>query len=445
MRTILTLMRKDFANFFRDRTAVTLTFLIPIVLIYIFGFVFGVNRKDSGPNGIRLAVVNESSNPVAKKIVDSLSQDKAFHVVTKTEDGQPERLLTEADLRPLMRRDEFRYAVILPKDLLAETGIGVHLKIFSNPRNEIENQTVQGLLQRNLFASAPELLGQSLQASARQFIGDARLQKFNDQLATAIANTFGGDKEAIQQRIASGNFGFGNLGGSSSSSSGGGAADFVSRLIHIDTEQVVGQQVKNPGATRVVGGWAVMFLLFALSASAAAFFNEKKAGLFIRLLSAPVHRSQLLWSRFGFGVILGLFQLTMLFFAGYLLYGIDLFSNFVNLLLVCLAAAMACTAVGMLLASLSPSAEAAQGLSSFVILVMSATGGAWFPVSFMPEFMQHVAKFTVVYWAMEGFAEVLWSHLSFVDLLPTLGVLLGISAGVMALAIWFFKRRRLFE
>src|SRR6185369_11431980 len=101
MRTILTLMRKDFANFFRDKTAVLITFLIPVVLIYIFGSVFGINRKDGGPSNIRLAVVNESPNPAAAKLVDALRKEKTFHVITNYEGSTPERPLVESDLKPL--------------------------------------------------------------------------------------------------------------------------------------------------------------------------------------------------------------------------------------------------------------------------------------------------------------------------------------------------------
>jgi ABC-2 type transport system permease protein len=99
----------------------------------------------------------------------------------------------------------------------------------------------------------------------------------------------------------------------------------------------------------------------------------------------------------------------------------------------------------MLIASVSSSPEAAQGLSTFVVLTMSACGGAWFPVSFMPQFMQQIAKFTVTYWAMDGFAQVLWAGKSFVQILPTLGILAAITIGVMAVALWRFNRGRLFE
>ena len=77
--------------------------------------------------------------------------------------------------------------------------------------------------------------------------------------------------------------------------------------------------------------------------------------------------------------------------------------------------------------------------------MMSAVGGAWFPISFMPDFIQTIAKFTIVYWSMEGFAQVLWAGDSFVEILPTVGILTGIAAGVMAVAIWRFNKGRMFE
>jgi ABC-2 type transport system permease protein len=445
MHTILTLIRKDFANFWRDKTAVALTFLVPIALIYIFGQVFGLNRKDIGPTGVRLAVVNESEHPAAKRLVTALGEDKAFRIVTKFTEAGGERALREADVRSLMRQDEFRYALILPRNLIATDRVGVHFKILSNPRNDIESQTVLGLLQRSLLVAAPELLGQSLQSQAHRFLGDARWQEFNSGLATAVANAFGGDKEAIQKQIASGQFLPGNNAAGGAGNNTPAARDALADLIHFENEQVAGKSLKNPGASRLVGGWAIMFLMFALSAAAAAFFDEKKAGLFQRLLSAPVHRWQLLWSRYLYGVILGVAQLILLFFTGRLLYGIEVMSYFGNLLLVCAAAAAACTSLGMLIAAFSPSSAAANGLASFVILIMSAVGGAWFPVSFMPEFMQHLAKFTVVFWSVEGFTRVLWDHFSFVELLPTLGILLAIAAGIMSLAVWRFNRSRIFE
>ena len=470
MHPVLVLVRKDFTPFFRNKAAVSLTFIIPFVMIWLFGLVFGVNRKDSGPSGIPVAVVNASANPAAAKLVDALRAEKSFHVITTT-DAPAQRPLTEADLRPMMQAPgaRFRFALVIPDDLVSAEQFGVKIKILANPRNEIETQTVNGLLQKTLFTNVPQLLGESLQANAKKHLGDARFHQFNRTLAGAVAGAFGGDQEKIHREIEAGHF----LGThptatladpalrrldtppaptatppapasgsvpSTLSSQPSTAAAAAARLVRIDTEQVVGANVKNPAATTLVGGWAIQFLLFAVNASAASLFRERDAGIFQRLLAAPVTRAHILWSKFLSGVALGLLQLVVLFLASTLIYGTEVLPHLGLLVLVCLFAATACTSFGMLLAAVSSSPEAASGLATFLIMLMGAIGGAWFPITFMPGFIQPFSKLTLVYWSMEGFSAVLWAGQSFTQILPILSVLGAITALVMSLAIWRFKR-----
>ena len=409
MYILLTLIGKDFANLRRNRGALVLSFIVPMIIIYIVGMVFGLGRTDSGPSGIPFAVVNQSDNPASQKLVDALRAEKSFRVITEfVNPDKSTRQLTEADLRPMIHDRQFSYALVIPADLLSDSRIGLHLKILSDPRNDIEDQMINGLLQKTIFSNVPELLGQSLQARSKKFPGTA-----------------GADPEKIL-----------------ADNSGG---DIFSRIVQIDHEQVIGKDVKSPIATRIVGGYAVMFLLFALSNSSAAFFDEKNSGIFQRLLSSPVSRAQLLWSRFIYGVLFGLGQLLVLFLAGHLLYGVDVFGHLGNLLIVCACVAAACTGFGMLLAAITRSAAAASSLATLLVITMSACGGAWFPISLMPEFMQHLARYTLVYWAIEGFGAVLWAGDSFMQLLPILGVLIGVTVVVMTIAVWRFNRSPIFE
>ena len=442
MRTILTLVRKDFTNFFRNKAAVSLTFAVPFVLIWLFGMVFGVNRRDGGPTGIPLAVVNASANPAANRLVEALRQEKTFKLITtrRNADGT-ERPLREDDLTPLMRDNAFRFALVIPADLFGAETLGLHLKVYTNPRNEIETQVVNGILQKTIFSNAPQLLGQALLARGRGYVGAEPLNRFNQNLADNVARTFGGDAAEIRRRIEQGNFGGGLL---DSAPGGDTDAGALGQVIRLETVQVAGKDVKSPAATRIVGGWAMQFLLFALSSAATALFYERDHGIFHRILAGPVGRAQILWSKFTYGVCIGLLQLIVLFVAGRILYGIDIEHHFGLLLVMCAFAAAACTAFGMLLASITSTQEAAGGLATFIILLMCAVGGAWFPVTLMPEFIQQFSKLTLVYWAMEGFSQVLWAGASFVELLPILGILGGMTAVVMAFAVWRFNRGQLF-
>lgn len=188
-----------------------------------------------------------------------------------------------------------------------------------------------------------------------------------------------------------------------------------------------------------------MFLLFSVSGASTSLFEEKKAGIFLRLLASPVRRSHILWSKYLFNVLMGLTQLTVLFLAGQVLFGIEVVPHLPALFVVALCASIACTAFGMLLAAVSSSPAAASGLATFLILTMSAIGGAWFPTSFMPEFMQSLSKLTLVYWSIEGFLGVLWARQPLVELAPVLGVLLGMAVVVNAVSLWRFNRGDLFD
>jgi ABC-2 type transport system permease protein len=200
MNAILVLLRKDFALFLRDRASLSLTFIVPFALIYLFGQIYRVNSSDPGPSGIPVAVVNQSDDPAAARLVDALKSEKAFKVMTRYVNGdKTSRPLAEDDLRPLMRQDSFRFALVIPKDVVRTDRIGIHLKTYSNPRNEIEAQTVNGILQKTLFSKVPELLGKSAEARARDYLGEAGLDRFDSSIASAVSESFGGDPTASRR------------------------------------------------------------------------------------------------------------------------------------------------------------------------------------------------------------------------------------------------------
>jgi ABC-2 type transport system permease protein len=84
-----------------------------------------------------------------------------------------------------------------------------------------------------------------------------------------------------------------------------------------------------------------------------------------------------------------------------------------------------------------------DGLSTILILTMSAIGGSMMPVVFMPMFLQKMAVGTVNYWAIQGFYDIYWRNLPLVEVLDNAAVLLGLSALLLGLAVWFFRRNLL--
>jgi ABC-2 type transport system permease protein len=449
MSTILSLLRKDIRLFLRNKVAFGLTFFVPLVLVYIFGHVFGVSGSDNGPSGVRIAVVSETDAPIADAIIKAMEAESAFRVVTTVTNADDRTEPLTADrTRELIRDNKLRFGLVFPEDTVSDERFGLRLIFLNNPRNEIETQTVSGLLQKVIFTAAPQALMTNLRESAEAYIGTAETTQFYDGMARTIADAFDLEYEEVRADMAAGKITFdGDTSDPTSAEDDAEseAGSFIDNLVKIENEQLAGADVKSPAATRVVGGWAIMFLLFSVSGAAASLFEEKQAGIFHRLLASPVSRSQVLWSKYLFNMLMGLVQLIVLFLAGQLMFGIEVVPYLPELLVVALAASIACTAFGMLLSAIAPNPAAASGLATFLILTMSAIGGAWFPVSFMPDFIQSISKLTLVYWSMEGFLAILWAHKSIFEILPIIGVLLGMAAVVNTFSIWRFNRGNLFD
>src|SRR6476620_10998631 len=246
MRTALVLVGNEFRRFAADKAAISLTFVLPLVLIYIFGNVFGVNSEDRGPKGIPLAVVNQTDAPAPAAIISALQKEPAFKVMRSHKDANGvERALSEPEVREMMRAGDIRFALIFPADATSDSGVALKMKFLRNARNEIETETVDGLLQKTIFTAAPQALLASLQRLGANQVGSETMARFNHSLADAIARGFGGDSAKILHSIETGEF---DIPGTTPTNTN--ANSLLDRLIKIEREEIGGEHVKSPMATR---------------------------------------------------------------------------------------------------------------------------------------------------------------------------------------------------
>ena len=430
MKTVIALIKKEFILFWKDKVAVSLTFLVPAVLIFIFGSVFGGSGNISG---IRLAFINDSGAPIAKKLEKTLDTTKTFFLVKKYKDEQGnEKRFDTNSVKDFVKKGSASAALVIPADAYTDTSLGLKLKYYYDPKNEIETQLIQGMLQKIVMESLPGMFMDNMWRRSEKYLGKDSGGQFNRQIASVIGKYYKVDTALLIHS---------NL-NDTSSDTAKKQTDFFSNMLQMDKEKLIGKEIVNPNVTRNVGGWALMFLLFTLTGAASSIFDEQKSGVILRLLSAPVSGVHILWSKYIFSILLGIIQLFVLFLAGMFFFKIDIFSNIFNLMLVILAGATACTAFGMLLAAFCRTAAQASGWGTFLILTMSAIGGAWFPTFLMPGFIQVISKFTIVYWAVDGFLMVLWRNASFTDILPNLAFLFGTAAVINTISIIRFRKRQ---
>jgi ABC-type Na+ efflux pump permease subunit len=438
LKTVINLIKKEYVLFWNDKVAVALTFIVPAALIYLFGSIFG--GSGGTPQGIDLAFLNNSNSKIGKKIESTLDTTKTFKVIKtyQNDDGKTVKFDT-VSIKDFVKKGNASAALVVPEDAYSDTSFGLKLKFYYDPKNEMEMQIIQGLLQQAIMSQIPELFNSSMMRRSEETLGKVRGQNFNRKIADLVSEYFHVDTSKI---LHNDYLTYSDSARSDSASKG--AAKFFSNIIKLDKEQLVGKNVNNPNATRSVGGWAIMFLLFSITASSVSLFEEKQSGVTLRILTSPVSRLHILWSKYLYNISLGVIQLYAMFFAGYLFFGIDIFSNSLNLFIIIFCASAASTAFGMLLAAYSKTQAQARGLGTFLILVMSSIGGAWFPTFILPPFIQAISKITLVYWSMEGFLAVLWRGANFTEILPAIGALLIIALIVNAASVWKFKKGNVF-
>ncbi|TAK55707.1 MAG: ABC transporter permease, partial [Bacteroidetes bacterium] len=254
MNQVIKLITKEYRLFWSDRVAVSLTFIVPVVLTVIFGAVFGGMSR--GPSGIRLAFVNESASEIAKKIESELDTTKAVRLLkTFTDDSKKEIKFDSVSAKEYVIKGSASAALILPADMFTDTSAGIKVKLYYDPKNDIEMQMLQGIVQKTIFEKIPGIFNQTMLRRSEQWLGADSGKAFNSEMANIISKYFEVDtswflnpSSMSQQYLAS--------------DTSTGAGNFFKSMIQIEQTQLVGQQVVSPWATRSVGGWAMMFLLF---------------------------------------------------------------------------------------------------------------------------------------------------------------------------------------
>ena len=146
-------------------------------------------------------------------------------------------------------------------------------------------------------------------------------------------------------------------------------------------------------------------------------------------------------AKYGSGFIFAMIQMTILVLFVWLAFQLDVFRNFGGLILMVVSTALAVSGFGILIAALAKSQKQVESLTLIVILVMSALGGSMMPLFLFPPFLKTVAHFTLNYWAIEGFYDVLGRDVAVIDLLLNVSILLLFAIFSSIIAIFVFTRR----
>src|SRR5438105_1199133 len=387
------IIRTAMVSLRRDRGALSLSFILPVVFFSIFAVIFG-GRRDTTPK-IHVLLVDEDHSRASGRLAQGLKQEGSLVVKTRPDAVkdvvQPEYTAATAEIA--VKEGAAPVAVIIPHGF-GESPISFGssdtnhptIQLLEDSSDAIAPQMILGLLQKVAMTSMPDLMADQGSKYFDQFAGGLTREQ-RHRLNEGIRK--------LRERQESG------TATSNSSNQGSG-------IVAVNARAVVGETKNNPMVSFYAAAIGVMFLLFTASGAAGALLDEAESGTLDRVLSSRVTMTSLLLGKLTYNSLLAFSQLVVMFLWGWAVFKLDLWSHIPGFMLMRVCTAVAVASFGMLLASICRNRAQLGALSTLVILIMSYIGGSMFPRFLMPEAMQKAGLLTINAWAIDGFTKVFW-------------------------------------
>jgi ABC-2 type transport system permease protein len=190
-------------------------------------------------------------------------------------------------------------------------------------------------------------------------------------------------------------------------------------------------------------GLTVMFIYFIVGMSGGTLLYEREAGTLRRLLTAPIPRGAILAGKMIAYMLLACMQVVVVFAVASLVFGTPLGKSPFGLVVLTLVVAFNAAALGMLVAAIAKTGKQADSIGVILAFVLAGLGGALAitptPMYRSGGFMGFIASLTPQNHAVEGFYKLMAENASFIQVLPQIGILLGMGIIFFLIALWRFR------
>ncbi len=216
-------------------------------------------------------------------------------------------------------------------------------------------------------------------------------------------------------------------------------------LVEIGSVKEDGEEEDSGGGFNVFGYilimTTVMALLFVATRSMGDIFEEQNNGMLKRQLSTPMGIGMIVGAKTVFGVVFGVIVMMVLGAIGLVLGWISPPVDLLAAVLLGISFSLAACGFLALVLSLVRTEKQAGILGWLVIMGMSAIGGSMMPIDNMPAPLQAAARYTINFWAVDGYTRLVYSGEGLNDIMGNIVRLLIIGAVTIMVAQALLVRR----
>lgn len=152
-------------------------------------------------------------------------------------------------------------------------------------------------------------------------------------------------------------------------------------------------------------------------------YRERK--ILKRFKATPMNPMHVIISQLIVNFIMTILGMIILIIVGKIVFDLHFFGNVFSTILVFLLSVISIFSLGFLIASLSPSMRAANGIANLVYFPMIFLTGATLPLEIMPKVMVQISKFLPLTYAVDALKKV-WLGGSLLDIKLDIIVLVAV-------------------
>ncbi len=408
MKHVWFIMLKDLKLFSRDRMALFFFVLFPFVFVIIFNFLLGDVSGGDARIALNVTTLEQQEESISHLILQAIATEDESDL----EPGEPIIVWDEDyhEAHEKVENGEINGLLIFPENFSDEVmqGGGAELTVLVQADATNSRAALRALAD-----------GIASWLDSQAAAGDATVALLVEQVALDPD-----DAEAIEEVMR-------EMYSEENVTEG-------QTSIVVDTE-TVGEMKTESAASQVIPGYLVMFVFFAAALGAEIIVKERENHTLERLLATSVRKRSLLGGVYAGTAAKGLIQIAVFWVVGILAFDIDLGVSPAAVVLLSILVVIMSAAFSVMLAALVKTRRSAGSLAVLCALILAPLGGCWWPLFFLPSWMQSLAKLTPHGWAMSGFNKLMLFGAGFGDVVTEMLVLLGFAALFALIGLWRFR------
>lgn len=437
------IIKKDVKILFKDKAALVVLFLLPLMFITVMGFALMPVFNADGGNIVDILVVDHDKTTQSKEFIRDINRVEGIKAITELD----KKTLKLEESKEYIIKGKYSMLIEIPKGF--ETNVvknnKITINVFEDPAqantNSVITKAIEGVSREFSIQFLVSFMVDNQIEDIKNMVNeeiDSMQTDINTQMQTEL------DKIKAQSGITI------NLPEVTDSEDDLDYNRIKENLvteaenslneptIQTKSENVSGgNESKNPDSfQQSVPGYTVMFAFFIVLFASRSFITERNEGTFKRILAAPVSKRSLFIGKMVPNFIIGLVQVFSMLLFGRFVFGMSLGDSILGLILISVAMVFVSSSLGMFVASFVKTEAQVVGLSMMIVLTLAALGGTMVPLFIMPEFMQKIALITPHAWALTGYQDLLVRGYGLEEISLNIIVLLCIGLVLTVLSIF---------